>query len=329
MKKVSFKLMFMIFILIMGIVLIGCNKTLSKKDEAKAEATSVKVIKEADVKKDEDSGLSFSVLGDVHEDVNNFNEAVDDLYNIDNKQDALILNGDVVGQGLDEQYVSMNKAIEANKSKLPKTIIKNIGNHEFFDYRKDRNTQDDVNEFIKRYLDFSGEDRVYHDKWIEGYHFISLGSESGNTKELGSVKAYLSKEQLKWFEETIKEKYEKGKPIFIFLHQHINDSIKGWNGSDQREKVKKILSKYPEAIIFTSHTHLPLEKINLSLNNPYTMVHTGAVQYSLVIDNNGKITRPSYNEGIYVSVKQNKVTIKGRRFKEHRWIFSKDIEYKK
>ncbi len=48
--------------------------------------------------------------------------------------DALVLNGDVVDQGLDEQYDSVQKTLNKNKDLLPQTIIKNIGNHEFFDY---------------------------------------------------------------------------------------------------------------------------------------------------------------------------------------------------
>ena len=195
----------------------------------------------------------------------------------------------------------------------------------FLTITKKTNNNNDVNEFINRYLEFAGENKVYHDKWVNNYHFISLGSESGNTKALGTAKAYLSTEQLNWFEGKLRENHVKGKPIFVFLHQHINDSIKRWNGSDQKGKVKKILSKYPEAILFTSHTHLPLEKYNITLNQPYTMVHTGAVQYTLLIDNKGKITREPYNEGVYIEVRGNKVTIKGANFKEKRWIFSQEI----
>lgn len=324
-KKIR-RIPFILIIVMLSIVILGCDTVTTKKEVVKNEQQVVNSAIDEPIKKNTtDADISFSVLGDVHEDVDNFQQAVEDLYEINPNQDLLVLNGDVVGQGLVAEYDSMKNALDKNMNILPGNIIKNIGNHEFFDYTKKNNSSEDVKEFINRYFEFSGENKVYHDKWINDYHFISLGSEEGNTKALGSVKAYLSKEQLRWFDEKLKENHKVGKPIFVFLHQHIDESINGWSGSDQRENVKKILSKYPEAIIFTSHTHLPLEKHNITLNQPYTIVHTGAVQYTLLIDTKGKIKREPYNEGVYIEAKGNKVTIKGRSFKTKQWLFTQEI----
>ena len=87
--------------------------------------------------------------------------------------DALVLNGDTVDQGIEKQYDSVKKTISKNKDLLPKTIIKNIGNHEFFDYDAGTNSPEQVQTFINRYLEFSGEEKVYHDTWVNDYHFIS------------------------------------------------------------------------------------------------------------------------------------------------------------
>ncbi|WP_243428239.1 metallophosphoesterase family protein [Clostridium rhizosphaerae] len=270
--------------------------------------------------------ISFSVLGDIHEDTEKFQTAIYDLYKVRPNMDALVLNGDAVDQGLPSQYDSMKKLLSKNSSILPKTIIKNIGNHEFFDYKKEYNTAEDVKDFIGRYLQFAGEEKVYHDKWIKGFHFISLGSENGNTKDFNSVKAYISKEQLAWFKETIAKDYEKGRPIFVFLHQNLNSNAsKGWVGTDQAEDIRKILAQYPEAILFTSHTHASLETTNVTLNQPFTMVHTGAVHYTLKIGSNGARERTDDNYGIYVEVIDNKVYIKGRDFNNKTWVFSKEI----
>jgi len=44
------------------------------------------------------------------------------------------------------------------------------------------------------------------------------------------------------------EKYEKGKPIFVFLHQHLNtNNVNGWVGTDQAKEITDILTQYPEA----------------------------------------------------------------------------------
>ncbi|MDD7795269.1 metallophosphoesterase family protein [Clostridium sp. 'White wine YQ'] len=271
------------------------------------------------------SELSFGVIGDLHENIDSFNKLAEDFHEINPKMDALIMNGDMVGQGIPSQYESVKKALDKKSSILPKIIISNIGNHEFFDYNIEQNSPEQVEVFKKRYLDFSGEEFVYHDKWIKDYHFISLGSESGNTKELGSMKAFLSDKQLKWLEEKLSEKYVKGKPIFVFLHQPLNNNGKGFTGVEQGQQVKDILSKYPEVILFTSHTHAPLDEKGIKTDLPFTTVHTGAVAYTIVMDSSGNRQNVNYNQGLYVEVNNGKVTIKGRSFNDKKWLFSKDI----
>lgn len=276
-----------------------------------------------------DVDLAFAVLGDVHENVDSFQEAINDLYTINPGMDALVLNGDTVDQGIDEQYDSVKNTISKNKDLLPKTIIKNIGNHEFFNYDIEVNSPEQVQSFINKYLEFSGEEKVYHDTWIGDYHFISLGSEDGNSETLNSITASISEEQQKWLKEKLAEKYQKGKPIFVFLHQPLSsgNGNTGWVGVKQSEKIRKILSKYPEVIIFSSHTHRDLDSSSVVLNQPFTMVHTGAVHYTLIPDANseGGRRRESYIKGLYIEVNGSNVVIKGRDIKEKQWIFTKEI----
>jgi hypothetical protein len=276
---------------------------------------------------DFNENLTFSVLGDVHGNITNLEEVIKDLYTINPHMDALVLNGDTVDQGKEEQYDSIKNVISENKDLLPKTIIKNIGNHEFYNYQAGTNSSDQVQNFIDRYLEFSGEEKVYHDIWLKDYHFISLGSEDGNSKTLDSVRAFISENQQKWLKEKLAEKYQRGKPIFVFLHQHLNFENKGWIGVEQSKEVIDILSKYPEVILFTSHTHSDLDDSSVILNQPFTMIHTGSVSYTIIPDQNsadGK-RREAYIKGLYIEVNGNQVIVKGRDIKEKQWIFTKEI----
>lgn len=273
--------------------------------------------------------LAFAVLGDVHENIDNFQRAMKDLHTINPNMDALVLNGDTVDQGIKDQYDSVKKTLNKNKDLLPRTIIKNIGNHEFFDYNVGINSPQQVNTFINRYLDFSGEKKVYHDTWINGYHFISLGSEDGKSKTTDSILADISKAQQNWLKEKLAENYQKGKPIFVFLHQNLKP-FWNWYGVKQSEEVKQILSQYPEVILFTSHTHSDIDAGSVVLNQPFTMVHTGAIQYTVIpdVNNEGKIIgieRGNYVKGLYIEVNGNNVVIMGRNLKEKQWIFTKEI----
>lgn len=272
-----------------------------------------------------DVNLTFSVMGDVHGDTVKLEELIGDLYNIKPGMDAMVLNGDTVDQGVKEQYSAIEECLKKDSSLLPNIIIKNIGNHEFYDYKTGVNKPADVDKFISRYLDFSGEKSVYHDIWIKGYHFISLGSEVSNTPELGTAQAFISPKQQEWLKEKLAEGYQPGKPIFVFLHQHLSsnngDAIEGWPGVKQDAEIKKILSKYPEVYIFTSHTHTSLESVNITPNQPFTMVHTGAVKYVFLLDGKGGRKIVDDSQGLYVEVHGRKVVIKGRDFKNKSWIF--------
>lgn len=313
---------FRVLIIIAVILVIGIIASLVIKNQNSPVNKDIKTAEIPDV------DLSFGVFGDVHENVDSFQKAINDMYTINPGINALVLNGDSVDQGIEKQYESMKKIIDKNKDLLPNKIIKNIGNHEFFNYNIEVNSKEQVQLFINRYLDFAGEDKVYHDTWVNNYHFISLGSEDGNSETLNSVKAYISPEQQMWLKEKLADKYEKGKPIFVFLHQHLSSGKNGgWVGSDQADEVRQILDKYPEVILFTSHTHRDLTESSVVLDQPFTTIHTGAIHYTIIPDENsegGRRNEP-YIKGLYVEVNGNKVTVKGRDFKEKQWIFSKDI----
>lgn len=319
MKKLKMTTLILIVITLAISITVYKNGVASKPDNSKKVESSVST------KAPEDDGLAFTVLGDVHGNANRLENAINDLHSINGNMDAMILNGDNVDQGLKSQYDAIKNTLNKNKEILPKTIIENIGNHDYFDYEKGQNKPEDVQKFINMYLDFSGEKSVYHDTWVKGYHFISLGSESGNTKELGAVNAYLSEKQLEWLKERLPEKHEKGKPIFVFLHQHLNTSIKGWIGVNQRKELNKILSDYPDVILFTSHTHVLLSIDNVKLNQPFTIAHTGAVHYSILPEGHNIKRLYEDSQGLYVEVHGNKAVIKGRDFMKKSWIFSKEI----
>ena len=315
MKKIKLVINKIIIIIIGIISIIYINKPKSISKTTEVTATS-------------SVDLTFAVLGDVHENIDHFQEAINDFYIINSNMDALILNGDTVDQELDEQYDSMKNTLSENKDLLPKTIIKNIGNHEFFNYDIEVNSPEQVQSFITKYLEFSGEEKVYHDTWVKGYHFISLGSEDGNSETLNSVTAFISDEQLNWFKEKLAEKYKKGKPIFVFLHQPLDYGNSSWIGVEQSEEIKEILTQYPEVVMFASHTHSNLTENSVLLNKPFTIVNTGAVHYTMIPDENeenGYRRESDYINGVYVEVNDNKVTIKGRNIKEKQWIFVNEI----
>jgi 3',5'-cyclic-AMP phosphodiesterase len=57
------------------------------------------------------------------------------------------------------------------------------------------------------------------------------------------------------------------------------------------------------------------------------MVHTGAVDYTLITDANsqGGRRREAFIKGLYIEVKDNNVVIKRRNIKENQWIFTEEV----
>lgn len=271
--------------------------------------------------------VSFGVVGDVHHNTKKLEVAIKDYYKLNKNMDALFLNGDIVDQGFDEYYDRVNEGLKDNKKYLPKRVIKNIGNHEFYNYERGTNSDEESNEFIEKFLEFSEEDKPYHSRFINGYNFITLGSEETYTDLVGTTSAYISKTQKDWLKEKLAENYEKDKPIFVFIHQGLGGKTRNpLTEEDKKESVKDVLLAYPEVIVFYSHMHQNIRETNVSKVDGITSVHTGAIHYTAYFEN-GKLQRTDKEEnfGLYVEAKKNKVKIIGRDFKTGEEAFKYEI----
>ncbi|MGL4772093.1 MAG: metallophosphoesterase family protein [Clostridium sp.] len=270
--------------------------------------------------------ISFGVLGDIHTNTKKLDKIIKDYNEIDKNMDTLILNGDIVDQGLSDQYNSINQILMKNKTKLPKSVIKNIGNHEFFNYATGKNSKEKSEVLKQRNLEFTGHDKTYFQRFIKGYNFIFLGTEETHTDRINAVQAYISKEQKDWLKGALKSNYEKNKPIFIFLHQPM---INGGNllvEEDKEESIRDIIREYPEAIVFYSHNHTSLIEKDIFKEDGITMVNTGAVDYTIKVENGQIVDRNSdVSYGLYIKVKGNQVTLNGRNFLEEKFVYNKGI----
>ena len=117
MKNKIFKLLATASILSMFFTFSGCSNM---------QLLRVEKINDSEVNTDSD--LSFAVMGDIHNNTENFKNVVNEFYKLNPNMNALILNGDIVDEGKDEQYKSMKKVIDQNSNKIPEILIKNIGN---------------------------------------------------------------------------------------------------------------------------------------------------------------------------------------------------------
>ncbi|MEA1012884.1 carbohydrate-binding protein [Bacillus cereus] len=256
---------------------------------------NVTVLASTTPEKDTSYKFSFMAISDTHAgasgDENDvmLNNALQDA--ISNNVQSISVAGDLTESGTDAQYNTLMKTM--NKyPQLDRNLV--LGNHDVrwmggFETAKNR------------FLTHTGMPGVYYDKWINGYHFIYLATETDDKDS-----AYLSDTQLQWLNDKLAEGASKDKPIFLFVHQPLGNTVTKPEDSYQSDEVqdqkfKDIVGKYPQSVLTTGHIHSPLTVPSTFYNNQYfTMVRDGAIKDS--------------SQGLIVDVYADRVVINGRDF---------------
>ncbi|WP_406578939.1 metallophosphoesterase [Bacillus salipaludis] len=255
--------------------------------------------------------MQFPVLSDIHiggaAQQERFKRALSDIQAIAPNYDALVLLGDNTNMGTIKEYDDLNHLLQAYSKQDAEKII-TIGNH---DYWEGFYSIGDFNpaKYIQRFVDKTGMPGVYYDKWVKGYHFITLGSE-GFPDHGGADHVLMSDEQYSWLDEALEQDADPAKPIFVFLHQPIDNTVYGseeWGAGFTDTRLSDILRKYPQVILFSGHTHYLLQHPRSIYQDGFTVVNAGSVAYGYT-----DIGYPGTSQGLLVNVYSDRVEIKGR-----------------
>ncbi|WP_422661129.1 metallophosphoesterase family protein [Paenibacillus sp. EC2-1] len=270
--------------------------------------------------------IRFQVITDTHittnpEHVHNlqFGQALRDIKATAPDSVGIMHVGDLTDSGDDKEYAEVHRIWSENRMGLPDLLVTS-GNHDVADqpWRKDAGTCD-WRELLGNFMDKTGMPGHYHDHWINGYHFIFLGTEEG-TNEF----ADLSETQLIWLDAKLAEKAASGKPKFVFLHQPLKNTVagssetQGWYGVNQDEEMKAILNCHPQTILFTGHTHWVLVSPNTIFggNGSATMFNASSVAYLWTDED----VKKAGSEGFFVEVYEESVLVRGRDFTTGTWV---------
>ncbi|MBO0994318.1 NPCBM/NEW2 domain-containing protein [Bacillus sp. SD088] len=262
------------------------------------------------ISKEKKPNLTFNVLSDIHIressfSSNKFLAALQDIHEMNPSSDALIINGDLTNTGYSEEYEKVRNLLE--QTPTPENIHFSIGNHEFHN-----GEGNEIN--MERFKEFVNQKEVYFERTLNDYSFIFLGSESwGPVDAPTKDAAVLSDKQLNWLKDTLNKRSKKKKPIFVYLHQPLEESM-----VIQYKELEKILSKYPQVILFSGHTHRDMRKPNTNMNakRGFPVVNTASTYFTTFWPDQNW----DESQGLYVEVYDNKVKIKGRDFHRKQWI---------
>lgn len=285
--------------------------------------------------KSRQNNVRFAVISDIHilsseTAPMKFRTALEDLLvNQQPPPDLVVLNGDL-GDGTPEDYKSLNQILRSVRTSTGKTtlIVPAIGNHEFYQAYHDPNSnawnadtfpnQDTDPLALQRFLAFAGRDKIYTDYYINGYHFIFLGSEKSRMSDLDiGDAADLSETQLTWLKSKISENLTPGKPVFVFLHQPVfssnSEAKTKYHLVVQQEELAKILQSVPNVVLFVGHLHIKLGSPDSVVKDTFTMFNDSSAS---------RVRQASSDasQGLVVDVKDGVVNVQGRDFLQHEWL---------
>lgn len=268
----------------------------------------------------------LQVMSDIHINASDshlhnqhFAAALEDIKTLSPNSMGLFINGDIADHGQAVEYSAYRQLLKRAGDGIPPTYAA-MGNHDF-------NGGLNAAAQIRQFLDGTDNDSetVWFDRWINGYHFIFLSG------EVAGGNAELSHTQLDWLDETLAKDRVEGRPSFVFLHQGLMNTVAGtfqyqnWHGVNQSAEMRRILKKYPEAVLFSGHSHWTFESemtVKPADDELPTVVSTASCAYlwdDTCIATNVGITG---SEGFYLYLYENYMILRGRSYDRGEWIGS-------
>ena len=274
----------------------------------------------------EDGIMSFEVISDAHISGTNNSaspnqkliDAMDDIANDYASGVSAVLNcGDYSNYASESETQGYFNIIAPYKDQFE--ILTAMGNH---DVRWLSGGWEEAEgrylEYNQDYMEDTPDGQSYFDKWIGGYHFIVLNTQ-WDTKD----RAYLSPEELDWFEETLAEDASPDKPIFVVLHQPLYDTYtnsNAWPVGAQDHQIKEILRDYPQTVMFNGHIHDGLGAIEVKQTDYGVMVDVPGMNSNDYGDGRGQL-------GFHVTVYDGKVRLDLRDYANDEWVSEYTYEF--
>ncbi len=179
--------------------------------------------------------------------------------------DGVFFAGDVTETGSPDELNRFFEIVK-NESKKGTVSLATMGNHEFYHSAATA---------VKDFQAAAGYDSVDQHITLGEYHFILL-SPDGNGNGFGADKQQWLSEQLAAAAATD----ETGKrPIFVFQHQHVSKTVYGSATSWGLNDLKDILTKYPQVVDFSGHSHFPINDPRSIWQGSFTALNTGSMYY--------------------------------------------------
>ncbi len=301
--------------------------TLDKRGKRSDDYYSIDLPENCGFKMPEGKPVEFQVISDIHITNNDahihdvhFGAVMKEISAVSPGSIGIFIVGDMANTGNEAEYIQM-KRIYDNAGKLPPLFMA-IGNHDLYN-----GSAEDQNRLFLKYAvlpDGKNPESPHYDFWLKGFHFVFLG----NDQLVRGVDTTLSENTLKWLKNTLDERRDGKRPIFLFIHQSLYDTVAGslpgqnWNGVANDAEFRDVIFRYPEIVMFNGHSHWTMDSernIWHEDDKPY-IFNTASTAYLWTSYNIVTGENLDGSQGYYIYLYDDKIIVRGRDFERGQWI---------
>lgn len=238
------------------------------------------------------------------------------------KPDLWVFDGDVSDHGLPGEFDAFKQIMKAVAR--PEQIVVTTGNHEFYD----KEASDAV--ALQRFRAAFGLQQPYNNRVAGGIHLVMLADEQWKTAPRYPDWAWLTPEQVSWFEKVLAE--HRDLPTVVCLHQPLQDTVlwtfggNDFAGCGQIKELRAILARNPQVKLWLSgHTHLRVEE-------PGQRVVQGGVTYAslgstfyLFDSPSGRGKDPGASQSRMLEIWPDRLLLRARDHQRQAWLDDLDV----
>lgn len=183
------------------------------------------------------------------------------------KLDAVFSVGDQANNGQKSQFEAFIAAV--NKEKKDETLFRCVL-AKYHDC-----VRGGGRETLDLYKELTGLDTDWH-VMINGFHFIGISVSP-------DVSVHYSDEQKEWLKNELDSASAEsgGRPVFVFQHEHIRDTVYGSTLFDGWGELylADVISAYPNVVDVSGHSHYPAADPRALWQGGFTAVNDGGLAY--------------------------------------------------
>ena len=236
--------------------------------------------------------LKVGILSDIH--VTNkatkecFIKALN--YFKERRVDAVMIAGDLINNGIMPEYRAVVEDWYSvfpddkypDGKKIERLIVH--GNHEIEGHRYGNAKKFFTEEYLQREAIEPVKEKFWEECWHEKFQPVYIKDVKGY-KFIGAH--YVNRQSIPGLDEFVKsveDQLPKDKPFFYFQHMHPKGTCSApWVWGQDDGTVTEILSRYPNAIAFSGHSHTPITDERVIWQGAFTSVGTGSLKFIVPI----------------------------------------------